>query len=87
MAQLKRLIYKLPHCLSNIELLQVLLFSLVLLYSGVSGIIENKSPENLSSVWITMSGFFVHIKYHLLILSGALALTFSIWLFTNKNRC
>jgi len=87
MAQLKQLDNKRPHCLSNVELLPLLLFSLVLLYVGVTGIIENKSPENLSSVWVTMVGFFTYIQYHLLILAGALVFTFGIWLFTNKNKC
>ena len=87
MAQLKRLSNKQPHCFSNVELLPLLLISLVLLYAGVTGIIENKSPENLSSVWVTMVGFFAYIQYHLLILAGALAFTFGIWLFTNKNKC
>jgi hypothetical protein len=87
MAQLKRLCDKRPHCFSNVELLPFLLISLVLLYSGVTGIIENASPENLSSVGVTMVGFFAYIQYHLLILGGALAFTFGIWLFTNKNKC
>lgn len=87
MAQLKRFSNQQSPCYSHVELLPVLLVSLVLLYTGVSGIIENKSPENLSSVWITMVGFFNYIQYHLLILAGALALTFVIWLFTNKNKC
>lgn len=87
MSQLKRLSNKRAHCFSNAELLPLLLFSLVLLHSGVAGIIENKSPENLSSVWITLVGFFTYIQYHLLILVGALAFTFGIWLFSNKNKC
>ena len=87
MAKLNRFSNKRPHCYSNIKLLPILLISLVLLYAGVSGIIENKSPENLSSVLITMTGFFVYIQYHLLILTGALALTFGIWLFSNKEKC
>ena len=87
MAQLKRLSNKQSHCFSNVELLPLLLISLVLLYAGVTGIIENKSPENLSSVWVTMVGFFTFIQYHLLILAGALAFTFGTWLFTNRNKC
>lgn len=87
MAQLKRLPNKPLHCFSNIEALPLLLFSLVLLYAGVSGIIENKSPANLSSMWITMVGFFNYIQYHLMILAGALAFTFGIWLFTKRNKC
>ena len=84
MAQLNN---KRPHCFSNVELLPLLLISLILLYAGVTGIIENKSPENLSSVWITMVGFFTYIQYHLLILAGALSFTFVIWLFTQKDKC
>lgn len=87
MAHFKRLNNKRSHCFSNIELLPLLLFSLVLLYAGVAGIIENKSPESLASVWATMVGFFTYIQYHLLILAGALAFTFGIWLFSNKNKC
>lgn len=87
MAQLKRLSNKQSHCLSHIEMLSFLLISLVLLYTGVTGIIENKSPENLSSVWTTMAGFFTYFQYHLLILFGALTFTFGTWLFTNNNKC
>lgn len=86
MAQLKRLNDKQIHSLSHVELLPLLLFSLVLLYAGVTGIIENKSPENLSSVWSTMVGFFSYFQYHMLILSGALAFTFGTWLFINNNK-
>ena len=87
MAQLKRLNNQRAHCFSNVELLPLLLISLTLLYVGVTGIIENKSPENISSVSVTMIGFFNFIQYHLLILAGALGCTYGIWLFTNKNKC
>lgn len=87
MRHLKQLNNKRSFCFSNVDLLPLLLFSLVLLYLGVNGIIENDSPENLSSVWVTMVGFFSYIQYHLLILAGALTFTLAFWLFSNKNKC
>lgn len=86
MTQLKLLNGKQSNYFSHFELLPLLLFSLMLLYVGIAGIIENKSPENLSSVWSTMVGFFTYFQYHLLILSGALTFTFGIWLFTNNFK-
>ena len=86
MAQIKRSNHR-QHGFDSVELIPLLLFSLLLLYIGVTGIIENKSPENLSSVGVIMAGFFTYFKYHVLILAGALALTFSVWLFSNKSKC
>ena len=85
MAQIRRINHR-QDCFNNLELIPLLLFSLLLLYIGVTGIIENKSPENLSSVGVVMAGFFTYIKYHVLIMAGALTFTFSIWLFSNKSK-
>ena len=54
--------------------------SLFVIFYGVSGIIEHKSPEDLASLATLSSGFITHFKYHALIISGALCLTFSVGL-------
>ena len=53
--------------------------SLLVIFFGVSGIIEHKSPENLASLASLGSGFITHFEYHALIIFGALCFTFSIW--------
>ncbi|MCW8929584.1 MAG: hypothetical protein OQL19_05020 [Gammaproteobacteria bacterium] len=62
----------------------ILLFlSVLVIFLGVSGIIEHKSPENLATLSTLSSGFFTYFEYHLLIISGALSLTFSMWFMKN----
>jgi len=58
--------------------------SLFMMSIGVSGIIEHKSPENLSSLLTLSTGFIAYFKYHTLIILGGLCLTISVY-FIRKN--
>ncbi|MCU7938315.1 MAG: hypothetical protein KZQ64_08710 [gamma proteobacterium symbiont of Bathyaustriella thionipta] len=58
--------------------------SLFMLFTGVYGIIEHKSPDNLSSLMILGSGFITYFEYHALIIFGALCFTFSICFMRNE---
>lgn len=58
--------------------------SLLIIFLGVSGIIEHKSPEEISSLTTLSTSFFSNLKYHALIIIGALCFTFSVW-FMGKN--
>ena len=58
--------------------------SLFMMSIGVSGIIEHKSPENLSSLLTLSTGFIAYFKYHVLIILGGLCLTISVY-FIRKN--
>ena len=63
----------------------VFALSLFVIFYGVSGIIEHKSPENLASLATLSSGFITYFKYHILIISGALFLTFSVRLLRKNS--
>ena len=58
--------------------------SLFMMSIGVSGIIEHKSPENLSSLLTLSTGFIAYFKYHALIILGGLCLTISVY-FIREN--
>lgn len=58
----------------------VFVLSLFMMLTGVSGIIEHKSPENMSSLLTLSTGFIAYFKYHALIILGGLCLTLSVWL-------
>lgn len=55
----------------------LLALSFLVIFFGVSGIIEHKSPENLESIASLSFGFINYIEYHALIIFGALCFTFS----------
>lgn len=71
---------------SLLKAVYTIIFSLsaFVIFFGVSGIIEHKSPENLGSITALGSGFFVYFKYHALILFGALCFTISMWFMRKK---
>lgn len=79
--------YKQYHNIMNIghgsflKTVHTILFtlSLFVIFFGVSGIIEHKSPENLASLTTLGSGFITYFEYHALIIFGALCFTFSLW--------
>jgi hypothetical protein len=73
------------HHFNSTGIAVIAVLSLFILFFGVTAIIENKSPENLSTVWTTVSGFINFIQYHFMILAGALGLTFSVWMFTQNS--
>lgn len=58
--------------------------SLLVIFLGVSGIIEHKSPAEISSLTTLSSSFLSNIKYHALIIIGAMCFTFSVW-FMGRN--
>ena len=58
--------------------------SLLVIFLGVAGIIEHKSPAEISSLTTLSTSFLSNIKYHALIIIGALCFTFSVW-FVGKN--
>jgi len=60
--------------------------SFMLVVFGVSGIIEFKSPENLSTITTLAEGFVYHFEYHILIIAGALCFTYFLWLFSKIHR-
>lgn len=84
--------YKQLHDIMNIghetfsKIVYTILFtlSLFVIFFGISGIIEHKSPENLASLTTLSSGFITYFEYHALIIFGALCFTFSMW-FMRKN--
>jgi len=53
--------------------------SLLVLFFGVTGIIENKSPENLASLNSLSTSFITYFEYHALIITGALGFTLAVW--------
>ena len=62
-----------------------LILSLLVIFFGVSGIIEHKSPEDLASLSILSSSFIHYFEYHALIIVGALSLTFSMYFLGKKS--
>lgn len=60
------------------------ILSVSMIFIGVSGIIEFKSPDSLGSLAMLSSAFFNHFEYHVLIILGALIFTLSVW-FIRKN--
>ena len=58
--------------------------SLLVIFLGVAGIIEHKSPAEISSLTTLSTSFLNDLKYHALIIIGALFFTFSVW-FTGQN--
>lgn len=70
------------------KIIYTLLFvlSVFMIFLGVSGIIEHKSPTSLASMATLSSDFFVHIKYHVLIISGALCFTFTACFIRNDSQ-
>jgi len=62
----------------------IIMLSFITMIVGVSGIIEHKSPENISSLSLLSSGFITYFKYHALIILGASSLTLSVWFMVGK---
>ena len=60
--------------------------SVFIIFSGISGIIEHKSPEVMASLSTLGNSFFAYFKYHALIIIGALSLTFSIWFLGHHSK-
>ena len=58
--------------------------SLLVIFLGVAGIIEHKSPAEISTLTTLSSSFLNNLTYHALIIIGALCFTFSVWL-TGRN--
>ena len=58
----------------------VLGMSLLMLFLGVAGIVEHKTPESMANITTLTSSFFYYFEYHILIISGALGFTFAAWL-------
>jgi len=71
------------HIVEKIAILLIPL-PLFMLFTGTEGIIEKDSPENLASISSLSYSFFNSFGMHILILSGALGVTFLIW-FITKN--
>ena len=53
----------------------LLVISLVTLFFGIFGIIENKTPQDLASISTLGISFITHIEYNLMIFLGALGIT------------
>lgn len=82
-----RLLPKLTHSIKLVLekiLLLLIPVPLLMLFTGIEGIIKHESPERLASLGSVGSGFFVFINMHSLIIFGALGITFIVWLFTRK---
>jgi len=58
----------------------ILGMSFLILSFGVSGIVENKTPESMATIGTLTSSFFQYIEYHALIVTGALGFIFAAWL-------
>jgi hypothetical protein len=67
------------HVLEKLTLLMIPL-PVFMLITGIGGLIEQESPENLASLGSIGSGFFSFIEMHSLIITGAFGVTF-IYLF------
>ncbi len=57
---------------------------LFMLFTGIEGLIEQESPENLASLGTIGSGFLNFLEMHSLIIIGALGITFIIWFLTRN---
>ncbi|MBF0263741.1 MAG: hypothetical protein HQL46_00585 [Gammaproteobacteria bacterium] len=55
----------------------LLTFSALIMFMGIAGIIEHKSPEDLASLTILSQSFINSIEFHFLIFAGALGVTIS----------
>ena len=71
------------HFLEKITILLIPL-PLFMLFTGIKGIIEQESPNNLASLSSVSSGFFNSIDMHSLIFIGAFGVTFIIWFLTRR---
>ena len=71
------------HLLKKITMLLILL-PLFMLISGIKGIIEQESPDNLASLGSVGSAFLNFIDMHVLIIAGAFGVTFIIWFLTRN---
>jgi len=60
--------------------------SLMVLFFGISGIVENKSPVNMASVSTLGLSFVTYFEYHILIIMGALGFTSSLWYLGRDRR-
>ena len=85
--------YKKRHNIMNIShesfsriIYTILALSLFVIFFGVSGIIEHKSPDNLASLTTLSSAFITYFKYHILIICGALCFTFAVWFMRNDSQ-
>ena len=73
----------LRHILEKITILLIPL-PIFMLITGIEGIIEQESPDNLASLGTVGSGFFNFLEMHSLIIAGAFGMTFIIWFLTRS---
>lgn len=59
--------------------------AIFMLFMGISGIIKNISPTTLFTIGILGESIFTHMYLHMLIIFGALVLTFSVWFIENHK--
>jgi len=78
-----RLAPAIRHLLEKITILLIPL-PVFMLITGIEGIIEQESPDNLASIGSVSSGFFNFLEMHSLIIAGAFGVTFIIWFLTRK---
>lgn len=71
------------HMLEKITMLLILL-PLFMLITGIKGIIEQQSPDNLASLNSVGFSFMNFFDMHFLIIAGAFGVTFIIWFLTRK---
>ncbi len=71
------------HILKKLIVLMIPL-PVFMLITGIAGIIEKESPENLASLSSVGSGFFSFLEMHSLIIAGAFGLTFIAWFLTRN---
>ena len=58
--------------------------SIIVLFIGIFGLIEHKSPHNLASISTLGLSFFIYIEYHIMIILGALGSVLSTWTIQNS---
>lgn len=58
----------------------LLVISLVTLFFGIFGIIENKTPQDLASISTLGISFITYIEYNVMIFLGALGITTTVML-------
>jgi len=68
------------HALWQKAIVALLGMSLLIMFMGVSGIVEHKSPVYMETVGTLATSVLAYYEYHALIIAGALGFTFSVWL-------
>ena len=70
---------------SLVGVIILMLISIFILFFGVFGIVENKTPRNLESISTLGISFITYIEYNMMIFMGALGITLAAWFTQNRK--